>query len=184
MDMMGDIYRYFMQAWVDRVTYELQDKINWANSYVESFIYMAGYSYQPGRSKKLIRMILNSLNVNTVNRLRSLLTEQLAEETMSTSHKFRTFTITALECIQSIQTPFSLKSMSRRVINRVMSTRSLDNQSLSNVVLPVSLKKYGLHQEYDDCVNPPSPTTLADAGPKPGNHQISKSGKDEGHTDV
>jgi len=69
MEMLGNIFRYIMLAHADRLAIELQDRMNrifdssiMESSIMESFIYIAGYSSKPGRSKKLLRIILSAMN--------------------------------------------------------------------------------------------------------------------------
>jgi len=145
MDILGDIFRGFVLAQAYKVAIELQNKmIGTEDFFLESFVYIVEYSYQPGHSKKLVRMILIAMNASTVNSLRRKLSERQRAMTDSTTNKVRAFTNVALKCIQGIQTPLSLQALARLV----MSTRSTDNEALSTSKIPVHLKKYVLYQEY------------------------------------
>jgi len=72
MEMLEDIFRYIVLAQADR----LERMSGVFNNSMDAFIYIAGYSSKPGLSKKLLRMILSTMNANTVNRFRCMLSEQ------------------------------------------------------------------------------------------------------------
>jgi len=94
-----------------------------------------------------------------VNRLRCVLSKrqprriEFNRDSMrdSTPDEFLTILTRALNCIREIKAPFSLQVLTRIEINRAMSTGAVNTESLSTGILPVHLKKYVLHQEYDDC---------------------------------
>jgi len=130
----------------EQITHISGDNLH-KNSFIECFIYIVGYSSKPGRSMKLLSGLLNAMNVNTVIRLKCGLNERQQVMTCSTSDKLRTFTNAALKCIQDVDTPFSLQSLSRSAINYAISTGTLNNESLGVNNLPVHIKAYVLHQE-------------------------------------
>jgi len=149
MDILGDIFLYFVLAQADSVATELQNIINHAYDFaVEAFIYTAGYSSQPGHSKKLLRMILSAMNTSTVSRLKCVLSEpQRAIREMNDADEFPGFTAAALKYIQGMETPFSLQVLSRSAFNRAIATGKLNTELLSTAEIPVNLKKYVLHQD-------------------------------------
>jgi len=147
-DSLGDILHSFVFAGADQVTYKLQDIMNhYEKTFVNDFIIIAGYSFQPGRSKKLVRSILSALNANIVNRLRRKIYELQQVMRITTPDKLRTFTNAALKCVKEIETPFSLQALSRSAIIHAMSTGSLNIESLASKRMPVHLKMYVLHRE-------------------------------------
>jgi len=147
-DSLGSMFRCFVLARAGKVANRLEVLSNsYNNIFVKQIIFIAGYSYQSGHSKKLRRALLSALNVNSMNRLRRSLYERQKNMNSSTSDWLRTSINSALKCVQEIETPFSLQILSHRAINIAILVRSLDNTSLESIKLPVHLKKYVLHQE-------------------------------------
>jgi len=148
MDSLGDMVRCIVFARADHVTKELQSRMSCKDdTFRKSFIVIAGYSSQPGRSKKLLRALLSAFNANTVNRLKRVLSERQGLMDNSTPDSLRTCTDAALEYIEQKGTPFSLQRLSRLAIRRAMLTGTLNNESLASGILPVHLKEYVLRQE-------------------------------------
>jgi len=66
MDCLGEVFRYFVLAEPDRLADEIRLDANY-NFFIRFFILVAGYSSQPGHSKKLLIAILHAMNASCVN---------------------------------------------------------------------------------------------------------------------
>jgi len=147
-DSLGDMFRYFYQARADQVTDRLQIKMGPVESILmKAFIVIAGYSSQPGCSKKLFRAIMSALNADTVNRLKRGLYKKLQAMDTSTPVELRTITHVAFNCLKNIVTPFRLEGLCRLEIRRALSNGTMNNESLKSNVIPVHVKEFVLHQE-------------------------------------
>jgi len=126
-EVLGDIFHYFVFVDPDRVAHILHFQSKDNDAFFRFFIYVAGYSSLPGRSKKLLHVILSALSVNTVNNIKVTLSRdhQAMKTSIPYSHKLRKFTKAALKCIRSVKTPFSLQAIARLAINRAIISRSL-----------------------------------------------------------
>jgi len=147
-DSLGDMFRYFYLARADQVTRRLQIKMGTEESIlINAFTVIAGYSSQPGCSKKLFRALLGALNATTVKRLRDELYERQQAMDASTPDKLRTSATVAFNCLKNIVTPFRLESLSRLEIKRALSIGTMNNESLRSSFMPVHLKEYVLGEE-------------------------------------
>jgi len=144
---LGDIFRYFVLVDPVRVENILRPLNDRNDVFIMFFIYVAGYSSQPGRSKKLLHVLLTAFRANTVNKIRLRLPRvyRTMKESTTQRPKLCSFTMAALKCIRSVKTQFTLQAIARLAINRAMTTRSLDS-SLTCFV-PVHLRAFVLRQE-------------------------------------
>jgi len=71
MDILGDIFCYFVVADADKVADGLQLRRTHDDElFVDIFLDIVSYSSQPDHSRKLLRVLLGALNASTVNGLR------------------------------------------------------------------------------------------------------------------
>jgi len=140
-DILGDISRYLFLARPDVFKKEYVGK-----RFIKLFRSVVGYSYQNGRSKKLARVILSSLNARSVNILKRNLPKQRGVK-HSTPDKLSRFKNNTMTWVQETKIPFSLQVLSRHAINRAMSIRSLDRSSVADLKIPAHLKSWILHQD-------------------------------------
>jgi len=132
------------------------------NEFLDSFILITGYSSQPGHSKKLLRLIMNNLNVNQLLGLRNKLskmkiTKRFLDDqvdiftdidsngswTETTLKVSCASSATALEWVQGVETPFSLRRLARCAITRAMSRKCLFDVSTFDI--PKCLEQYNLY---------------------------------------
>jgi len=101
MESLGDMFSFFVLDHADGLAHRLEvmTKEDKRKSFIKSFLVIAGYSSQPGRSKRLVRALLSVLNVNTVNRLKWKLRERQRVMKDITPEKLRNFTNSALKCV-------------------------------------------------------------------------------------
>jgi len=148
MDNLGDMMRHFLLAHADKLAAELQVRINSEDkTFIDSFIASAGYSSQPGHSKKLFRTMLSAMNANTVKSLRRELSKRQTAMDKSTHDTHRTFITIAMKSVEQIQTPFSLEVLSRLAMRKALRARILNEESLTSDVIPVHMRAYVLNQE-------------------------------------
>jgi len=144
---LGEMFRHFILANVKDVTNRLEVLMtNEKKAFIDAFIIIAGYSLQPDRSNRLLRVMLNVMNPNMVNRLRRGLSQRQRVMMSTTPDKLRAFTNATLKCVGEIQTPLSLQAISRNAIIHGMSTGDLNVDSLAPKNMPVHLSAYVMHE--------------------------------------
>jgi len=114
-----------------------KDAYHFQRKFVDIFIALAGYSSQPGRSTKLLRLVLNALNVNHLAQLKTMLNVDREAWTDWTTEELRTFTNNAIECVESMETPLTLQHLAQRAVNSAMSFKSLRSASSLGLTKPM-----------------------------------------------
>jgi len=145
MDKFGDVFRYHVLAWSSVAgtavfTDSFANNILF-NEFLLVFITIAQYSSQPGHSKKLIRLVVNTLSANQLIQLRNWLTSQLQSMAESPLNELTSVQNT-LEWIRQLETPCSLMYLTRCAITPVIPMFHLRESSLSSLGIPKTLEQY------------------------------------------
>jgi len=145
MDIMGDMFRSFVLA--NTAANRLEPLTNGGldvETFTRIFVRIAGYSSQPGRSKKLIELVLNALSAAQVIRFRGLLLTRLLRLEWVTAFMvpevILSSTRSALEWFQEVETPFRLQHLARLAVNHAMIGRG--PRDFSTLGLPHPLLQY------------------------------------------
>jgi len=141
MDTFGDIFRCLMLARTGvNITDVFFDEFTDEDVFMDYFVSIAGLSSQPGRSKRLIRLILNGLSPNQLTKLRTKLSSREELMTDDSPDQLRMSTNSALKLLGGVETPPPLQRLVQRVIIHRMSFKSLMGDS--TLELPPHMLQY------------------------------------------
>jgi len=92
--------------------------------FISSFASIIVYSSKPGRSDRLLRLVLYALNASQVNELKTELSTLLKSTQDATDMSEETSQFNkVLEYLRGVETPLCLQDLARRTINSAMSSR-------------------------------------------------------------
>jgi len=101
---------------------------------------------KPGRSKKIINIMLSTLSPSCINKLSRCLVRRQRDLPQCTLNCQRRRMKNAVIWVRRVKSQLNLQDLSRRVIRRTMSHRSL--AGLSSLDIPEHLKGYILLKDF------------------------------------
>jgi len=113
LDGLGDLFYCILMALQGKVGNTWGTYLN--KNTMESFIKLAGYSSGPGRSRRLMQLLMTNLSAAQLSELGGMLSRRLEDMTEDTASEILTSTTSALEWVRGVEPPlYSLLYLSRQ----------------------------------------------------------------------
>jgi len=143
LDGLGDLFYCILMAVQGKVGNTWGIYLN--KDTMESFIKLAGHLSGPGRSRRLMQLLMTNLSGVQVIELGGILSRRLGDMTGDTPSEIRTSTTSALEWVRGVEPPpYSLLYLARHAINVARSGGSLPSAAILEI--PECLRQYLLYK--------------------------------------
>jgi len=123
-EILGDMLRCLLLAASGTNYSDIHNEI-----FICSFALIVVYYSKPGRSKRLLRLILYALSASHVLELKKEVSTLLKSAQDTDTSESRSHLNQVLDCLAGVETPLCLQDLARRTVNSAMSHRCLEGCS-------------------------------------------------------